>query len=59
VLYRASFQNERMGYACAIGMAMFLVMLALTYINLRYIRSETEFAPREAGAAARLTAARA
>ena len=25
VLYQASFQNERMGYACAIGMAMFLV----------------------------------
>jgi raffinose/stachyose/melibiose transport system permease protein len=46
VLYRASFQNERMGYACAIGMAMFFVMLALTYLNLRYVRSESEFAPR-------------
>jgi raffinose/stachyose/melibiose transport system permease protein len=58
VLYRASFQNERMGYACAIGMAMFLVMLVLTYINLRYIRSESEFAPRP-GSAAGLSAARA
>jgi raffinose/stachyose/melibiose transport system permease protein len=52
VLYRESFQNERMGYACAIGMAMFLVMLTLTYINLRYVRSESEFAPRGAVAAA-------
>jgi raffinose/stachyose/melibiose transport system permease protein len=49
VLYRASFQNERMGYACAIGMAMFLVMLVLTSINLRYIRSESEFAPQKGG----------
>lgn len=47
VLYKASFQNERMGYACAIGMAMFLVMLVLTYLNLRYVRSESEFAPRQ------------
>jgi len=52
VLYQSSFLNERMGYACAIGMAMFLVMLTLTYINLRYVRSESEFAPREAIAAA-------
>jgi raffinose/stachyose/melibiose transport system permease protein len=49
VLFKASFQNERMGYACAIGMAMFLVMLALTYLNLRYIRTESEFAPQKGG----------
>jgi ABC-type sugar transport system permease subunit len=52
VLYQASFQNDRMGYACAIGVAMFLVMLVLTYINLRYIRSESDFAPREGSAVA-------
>lgn len=38
-LYQAGFQNNQMGYACAIGTVMFLVMLVLTYLNLRYVRS--------------------
>lgn len=38
-LYQAGFQNNQMGYACAIGTVMFLVMLGLTYVNMRYVRS--------------------
>jgi raffinose/stachyose/melibiose transport system permease protein len=38
--------NEfRYGYASAIGVALFLVILVLTYINQRYLRSSTEYEP--------------
>jgi raffinose/stachyose/melibiose transport system permease protein len=38
-LYRAGFDNGEMGYACAIGTVMFLIMLVLTVVNLRYVPS--------------------
>lgn len=39
--------NEfRYGYASAIGVALFLVMLVLTYLNQRYLRSSVEYDPR-------------
>jgi raffinose/stachyose/melibiose transport system permease protein len=38
-LYQAGFQNNQMGYACAIGVVMFLIMLGLTYLNLHYVRT--------------------
>jgi len=39
--------NEfRYGYASAIGVALFLVMLILTYLNQRYLRSSIEYEPR-------------
>jgi raffinose/stachyose/melibiose transport system permease protein len=44
-LYWNAFQNEKMGYACAIGSVLFVVMLGLTFINLRYVRSRTDFEP--------------
>jgi len=34
---------DRMGYACGIGTVLFLIILTLTYINLRYLRSSTEY----------------
>jgi len=34
---------DRMGYACAIGTVLFLVILTLTYLNLRYLKSSTEY----------------
>ena len=45
LMYKAAFQDGRFGYACAIGTALFVVVFALTYINMRYIRSETDYAP--------------
>jgi raffinose/stachyose/melibiose transport system permease protein len=46
-LYWNAFQNGRMGYACAIGTILFLVMLGLTYINLRYLRSTADYDPAQ------------
>jgi raffinose/stachyose/melibiose transport system permease protein len=45
LMYEAAFQDGRFGYACAIGTAIFAVIFALTYINMRYIRPETEHVP--------------
>ena len=44
-LYQNAIQFDRMGYACAIGVALFLVILGITYLNLRYLRSSTEYQP--------------
>ena len=37
------FSYNRMGYACAIGVVLFLIMLIFTILNNYYIRSEQEF----------------
>lgn len=42
-MYNNAFYFGRMGYACAIGTALFLVILVLTVLNLRYVRSATDF----------------
>jgi len=34
---------QKMGYACAIGVSLFIVIFLLTYINTRYIRSGIEY----------------
>jgi raffinose/stachyose/melibiose transport system permease protein len=38
-MYYNAFSFQRMGYACAIGVLLFVAILALTLINLRYFRS--------------------
>ena len=43
-MYNDAFYYNRMGYACAIGVSIFIVILILTIINLRYMRSATEYA---------------
>jgi ABC-type sugar transport system permease subunit len=47
-LYEEGFQNGQMGYACAIGTVMFLVMLALTYLFLNFRARHYEPARRGA-----------
>ncbi len=42
-LYRNAMYYNRMGYACAIGTAIFIVILILTYLNLRYLKSSVEY----------------
>jgi len=37
------FTYNRMGYACSIGVVLFLTMLVFTILNNKYIRSEQEF----------------
>ncbi|RYD17420.1 MAG: sugar ABC transporter permease [Verrucomicrobiaceae bacterium] len=41
-MYLNAFSFQRMGYACAIGVILFLLILALTVINLRYFRSSED-----------------
>jgi len=48
-LYWNAFQYQKTGYACAIGAALFAVTLALTFINLRYLRSRTDYEPGHVG----------
>jgi len=41
-LYNNAFYFNKMGYACSIGVILFSILLLLTYINLKYIRSSEE-----------------
>jgi raffinose/stachyose/melibiose transport system permease protein len=38
-MYYNAFKFQRMGYACAIGVILFLLILTLTIINMRFFRS--------------------
>ncbi len=38
-MYFNAFSFQRMGYACAIGVVLFIVILGLTLLNLKYFRS--------------------
>jgi raffinose/stachyose/melibiose transport system permease protein len=42
-MYQRAFQGDHFGYASAIGFMMFVVMMVITYINNRYIKSSTEY----------------
>jgi len=44
-MYYQAFSFKRMGYACAIGLAMFVVLLVITMLQMKYMRSETEYVP--------------
>jgi raffinose/stachyose/melibiose transport system permease protein len=41
-MYLNAFSFQRMGYACAIGVILFLIILTLTILNLKYFRSTEE-----------------
>lgn len=38
-MYMNAFSFQRMGYACAIGVILFLLILGLTVLNMKYFRS--------------------
>ena len=42
IMYHSAFQDGAMGYACAIGTLLFVVIALCTVINLRFIRPYTE-----------------
>ena len=44
-LYNNAFQYQKMGYASAIGVLMFVVILALTVLITRLLRSSVEYQP--------------
>ena len=41
-MYYNAFSFQRMGYACAIGVILFLMIFGLTIVNLKYFRSSEE-----------------
>jgi raffinose/stachyose/melibiose transport system permease protein len=41
-MYLNAFPFQRMGYACAIGVILFLLILALTILNLRYFKTSEQ-----------------
>jgi raffinose/stachyose/melibiose transport system permease protein len=45
VLYHSAFFYNKMGYASAIGVTLFVVIFLITAINLRFIRSDIEYVP--------------
>jgi ABC-type sugar transport system permease subunit len=42
-MYYAAFQDSSYGYACAIAIALFVVILAVTVVNLTYLKSGLEY----------------
>ena len=42
-MYRFAFAFNRMGYACAIGVLLFLVIFIITLLNAKLIRSSAEY----------------
>jgi raffinose/stachyose/melibiose transport system permease protein len=45
-MYQNAFKFQRMGYACAIGVILFVLILALTIFNMRYFRSAEQLQGR-------------
>lgn len=45
VMYQRAFSYGEFGYGTAIGTTIFVVVLVLTYVNLKYVRSSTEYEP--------------
>lgn len=41
-MYYNAFSFQRMGYACAIGVVLFFLILGVTVLNLKYLRSAEE-----------------
>ena len=42
-LYINAMQYSRMGYACAIGTVLFIIIMGLTSLNMRYLKSGVEY----------------
>lgn len=42
MMFREAFEYGKLGYGTTIGVMMFLVILALTYVNMKYIRPSAE-----------------
>ncbi len=42
-MFNYAFRYGRLGYASAVAVILFLVMLSLTFLNMRYIRSDIEY----------------
>lgn len=45
LMYQSAFSYQEMGYASAIGVVMFLVVLGLTVVNMKFVRSSVDYQP--------------
>ncbi|MCD9025370.1 carbohydrate ABC transporter permease [Cohnella silvisoli] len=43
VMYQEAMSNNRFGFACAIGVVLFMLIFALTLVNNKYLRSSMEY----------------
>jgi len=43
VMYQESFSYSRIGYASAIGLLTFIVIMVFTFINVKYVRSSSDY----------------
>ncbi|RAV21245.1 sugar ABC transporter permease [Paenibacillus contaminans] len=43
IMYREAVTNSQMGFACAIGVVLFIMIFILTVINNTFLKSSTEF----------------
>ncbi|RED52785.1 carbohydrate ABC transporter permease [Cohnella phaseoli] len=43
IMYREAVINSQLGYACAIGVVLFIMIFLLTIINNKFLKSSTEF----------------
>lgn len=43
VMYQEAMINNRMGFACAVGVVLFMLIFTLTFINNKYLKSSTEY----------------
>jgi raffinose/stachyose/melibiose transport system permease protein len=50
MMYHEAFTNQNMGKACAIGTVLFVVILGLTIVNMRLVRSSVDYEARRAAA---------
>ena len=42
-MYYAAFQHSKYGYACAIALVLFVVVMAITVVNMTYLKSEVDY----------------
>ncbi|MCU6709938.1 sugar ABC transporter permease [Paenibacillus sp. J5C_2022] len=43
IMYKEAINNNQLGYGCAIGVVLFLLIFTLTVINNKYLKSSTEY----------------
>ncbi|MBP1989463.1 carbohydrate ABC transporter permease [Paenibacillus eucommiae] len=43
IMYREAVNNSQLGFACAIGVVLFVMIFTLTVINNKFLKSPTEF----------------
>ena len=41
-MYYAAFQEPKYGYACAIALVLFVIVMTITVVNMTYLKSSVE-----------------